>query len=137
MKLRKFLVAKAIIELAFVAALMVGAQYRIFHSSFRGEAELKDNRIIGWMVDDTALSRRGEVQLFVDGRFAAQAVADKSLSDTFTAKCATNARCGFEFDLPSLPKEKHEARIYAVHASDEDARRTLQLIGRPIEFEIK
>jgi len=40
------------------------------------------------------------------------------------------------FKSPPLPNGEHEAQVYAVHVSGH-ARRTLQLIGKPLRFHIE
>lgn len=137
MKLTNWLIAKSIIEVLFVVALAVVAQYRAFHPYFRGDAEAtKDHRIAGWAVDDLTPTRRVEIQLYIDGKFVAHSIADKPRPDVRDAGRAADEFCGIDFALPELADGTHEARVYAVNSSDADKRKTLQLINHPVVVQI-
>lgn len=92
----------------------------------------------GWVIDEAQPDARVEVQLYIDGRVAASARADRERRDVYEAGRAADERHGFSFDTPAaLRPGEHEARVYAAHESDEGARRTLQLIGRPLSFRVE
>ncbi|GAC1396898.1 MAG: hypothetical protein NVSMB56_11900 [Pyrinomonadaceae bacterium] len=134
-KIANWLIAKSIIEVLFVVALVVVAQYRAFNPYFRGDAEAtKGGRIAGWVVDAASPTHRVEIQLFIDGRFVAQSIADKPRPDVRDTGRAFDQFCGIEFAIPELADGTHEARVYAVHSSDEGNRKTLQLINHPVVF---
>lgn len=134
-KLANLLIAKSIVEVLFVVALVIVAQYRAFHPYFRGDAEESNGHIAGWVVDDATPTRRVEVQLYVDGKFIGQTIADKPRPDVRAAGRAVDEFCGIDFALPELADGTHEASVYAVHSSDDDKRKTLQLINHPVVFQ--
>lgn len=127
---------KAILDLAFVVVFSAVAYRRAFRPRFQGDAELKDGRIRGWAIAEGEASPRVEVQLYIDGQFAGATIADEPRPDLAVSEHLADARCGFEFAAPAaFGSGKHEARVYAVRSGD--ARRTMQLINHPIEFEIR
>jgi hypothetical protein len=135
--LTNFLIAKSIIEALFVGALAVGFYLTAFTPFFRGSLDLADARnVAGWVVNKAQPDARVEVQLYIDGRFAGNRWADLSRPDVKLAGRAEDENHGFAFDTPSLPAGQHEARVYAVHVSGEGQRRTLQLIGKPLIFNV-
>ena|SRR5918911_774643 len=136
-RLTHLLVAKSIIEALFVAAIAVVFYYTAFNPYFRGWSDAADARqIIGWVTNEAAPKESVEVQLYIDGRFVADRLANRSRPDVLAAGRSQTEACGFQFDTPPLAAGEHEARIYAVHASAGGARRTLQLIGLPLRFQI-
>lgn len=137
-RLTHLLIAKSILEALFVAALAVGFHYLAFNPYFRGWVDVADaTRVSGWALNEADHAAHIEVQLYVDGRFAASRVADLARADVLAAGRAMDERHGFSFDTPPLPDGEHEARVYAVHASSGGLRRTLQLIGRPMPFRVE
>ena len=135
-RLAHFLLAKAVLEAVFVAALAVGFYLTAFNPYFRGALDVADTeRVAGWAVNEGA-QERVEVQLYIDGRFVADTLADKSRPDVKAAGRAVDEYCGFEFRGPFvLDAGDHEARAYALHESGGGARRTLQLLGKPSSFQ--
>ena len=130
-------IAKGALDLLFVSALAVGFSYFAFHPHFRGSLDHADARSVrGWVVDRARPERPVEVQLYVDGRFVAAALADRPRPDVHARGYAPDERHGFVFDLGDSLQGggEHEARVYAVHSSDDGERRTLQLVGRPLRF---
>lgn len=121
----------------FVCALAVGAHYAAFNPRFRGWSESAGRGVAGWVIDESSPTKRVEVQIYVDQSFVASRIADLPRPDVVAAGRARDALNGFHFDLPTLPSGEHEARVYAVHESGAGARRTLQLIGRPIRFRVE
>jgi hypothetical protein len=73
------------------------------------------------------------VQLYLDGRFAAQDVALLPRPDVLAAGRSADANCGYRFPLPTLPAGEHEARVYAVHGDGE--LRTLRQLGNSLRFD--
>ena len=130
------LIAKSIFEALFVATLAVIFHYMAFNPYFRGWSEFHGRDIGGWAIDEAAPLKRVEVQLFIDGHFTGQAVADLSRPDVVKAHRAPDEWNGFSFQIPSLASGEHEARVYAMHESGGGKRRTLQQIGRPLRFGI-
>jgi hypothetical protein len=136
-RLTNLLVAKSITEALFVGALAVGFYLTAFTPFFRGTLDNADARhVAGWVVNQADLRSVVEVQLYIDGHFAGDVRADLSRPDVKAAGRAEDEKHGFAFDTPPLPAGQHEARVYAVHMSGEGQRRTLQLIGKPLVFNI-
>jgi hypothetical protein len=136
-RLTHFLIAKSVIETLFVGALAIGFYLTAFNPYFRGTLDYADaRRVAGWVVDQADPRARVEVQLYIDGRFAGNRLADVSRPDVKAAGRAEDDAHGFIFDTPHLPAGQHEARVYAVHTSGEEQRRTLQLVGKPLAFSV-
>ena len=137
-RLTQLLIAKSIIEALFLAAVAVAFYYTTFSPHFRGWSDVADaHRVAGWAVNEAAPHRPVEVQVYINGRFAGNALADRSRPDVLAAGRATTALCGFQLETPPLAAGEHEARVYAVHESAGGARRTLQQIGLPLRFRIR
>jgi hypothetical protein len=112
----------------------VWAEYANFPPHFRGFGELtRRGEVAGWAVDSTRPEARVEVQLYVDGRFAAHGVASLPRPDVVAAGRAEDENCGYAFALPALPAGEHEARVYALNAHGGDPR-TLTQLGNPLHF---
>jgi hypothetical protein len=137
-RLAQLLVGKSVLETLLVATLAVAFYTDAFHPGFRGSLDLANAQSIeGWVVDASRPESRVEVQLYLDGRFAAGGLADEPRPDVLAAGRAADDRHGFRFRVNVTEPGEHEARVYAVHASDGGARRTLQQIGRPLRFRVQ
>lgn len=136
MKLAHALIAKSIAETIFIASLAVAFYFSSFPPVFRGWGEVQPRAISGWVVDRFSPFDRVEVQLFVDGEFITSSKANLSRPDVVTAGWARDEWHGFSFTMISLRPGPHEARVYALHASANRARQSLQLIGDPIPFSV-
>jgi hypothetical protein len=129
------LIGKSILEVLFVGALAVFTFISILPPYFHGWGEVTNTGISGWVVNDAAPWDRVEVQLFVDGRFVATAVANEPRPDVFAAGWAKDLWHGYTFSfssVASLPRGLQEARVYALHNSGGGARKSLQLVGTPL-----
>lgn len=135
-RLIHFLIGKSIIETLVVGALAVFTFITVLPPYFHGWAEITDSGVSGWAVNNASPWERVEVQLFIDGAFVADATANESRPDVSAAGWAKDEWHGYNFSVPSLPAGPHEARIYALHASGNDVRKSLQLLGKPITFEL-
>lgn len=136
-RLLKLLLAKLTLDLLFVAALAVYTHAVAFHPFYSGSLDYADSRSVrGWVVDRAEPALAVEVQLYVDGRFAAAALADAPRPDVFEKGFAEDERHGFVFNLGPVQAGEHEARVYAVHASRGETRRTLQQIGGVLRFTV-
>jgi hypothetical protein len=137
-RLTNFLIAKSIAEALFVGALAVGFYLTAFTPYFRGSLDYADaSHIAGWVVNQAEPGSHVEVQLYIDGRFAGDGTADVLRADVKDAGRAANEFHGFIFETPhALTPGRHEARVYAVHMSGAGLRRTLQLVDKPITFNI-
>lgn len=136
-RLTNYLIVKSIIEILFVGALAIGFYLTAFAPFFRGALDTADARnIAGWAVNQDEPQGHVEVQLYIDGQFAGDRMADIARPDVKAAGRALDERHGFVFDTPPLANGEHEARVYAVHESGQGQRRTLQLIGKPLHFTV-
>lgn len=132
-----YLIAKSIIEALLVGALAVGFYLSAFTPYLRGAVDVADpQHVVGWALNRAAPRTRVEVQLYIDGHYVADAVADRARPDVKAAAQAEDEWHGFSFDTPKLERGEHEAWVYAVHESGGGVRRTLQLIGRPVRFRV-
>src|SRR5262249_50472796 len=137
-KLGQLLIAKSMTEALLVTAVAVGFYLTTTNPYQRGWLDFADARTVsGWAVDDRHLWVRVEVQLYIDNRFITDEMADEFRPDVHKAKRADDDWHGFVFKLPPLPPGEHEARVYGVHVSSDRARRTLQLIGKPLRFRVE
>jgi hypothetical protein len=137
-RLATVVVLKLTLDLLFVGVLAVYMHAVAFHPTFSGTLDFADGRSVrGWAVDRAQPGLTVEVQLYVDGRFAAAGFADEPRPDVSAKGFAPDARHGFAFRLEPPLYGEHEARIYAVYASRGGMRRTLQQIGSPLTFVLK
>ncbi len=133
-KLFRLLIAKGILEILFVGALAVTFFYVSFPPHFHGWGEATSDSIAGWVVNESAPWDRVELQLFIDGKFVANGVANLPRPDVLAAGWSRDQWNGYQFRLPPLSEGVHEARVYAIHPSSAGIRRTLQQVGNPIRF---
>lgn len=136
-RLTNYLIVKSIVDVLFVGALAIGFYLTAFTPYFRGSLDLADARnVAGWVVNRADSGAPVEVQLYIDGKFAANRTADFPRPDVKAAGRAQDELHGFIFETPELSVGEHEARVYAVHESGNGRRRTLQLIGKPLLFKV-
>ena len=136
-KLGHLLIAKSMAEALLITAVSVGFYFVTTNPYLRGVLDNADSQTIaGWAVDDAQPAAHVEVQLYIDGIFVADQTAAESRPDVREARRAEDDRHGFVFKMPPIPPGEHEARVYAAHAGGAGARRTLQLIGKPLRFRI-
>lgn len=118
-----------------VGAYAVWAEYTTFPPHFRGFGEVtRQGEVAGWAVDASRPGARVEVELYVDGRFAAHAAASLPRPDVVAAGRAADANCGYRFTLPPLAAGAHEATVYALHAPGPADLRTLKQLGDALHF---
>ena len=133
-RLLKLIAAKLALDLLFVCALAVYTHAVTYRTGFTGELEHADGLgVSGWVAD---LERPGapvELQLFLNGRFAAAALASEPVS----VDSHTQGRRAFVFRFEQPRYGEYEARVYAVREGRGGARRTLQQIGDPRYFQWK
>ncbi|MBC8029636.1 MAG: hypothetical protein H7Z16_05960 [Pyrinomonadaceae bacterium] len=128
------LVGKSIAETLLVGALAVFTFMTVLPPYFHGWGEVTETSISGWAVNNAAPWDRVEVQLFIDGQFIAQNVANKSRPDVLAAGWSKDEWHGYMFPVSALSTGRHEARVYALHDSGKGTRKSLQLLGKPIPF---
>lgn len=134
MKLAHALIAKSLAETVLVAALGIVFYLSAFPPYFHGWGEASPIGIAGWVVDRSAPWSSVEVQLFIDGKFVASALASQARPDVVNSGWSRDEWHGYSFLVPLLPAGVHEARVYALHASRGGIRQSLQLVGDPIRF---
>lgn len=137
-RLSRALIAKSIIEALFVGGLAVYFAYTNFHPYFRGSVDVADERAVaGWVVNEAAPDERVEVQLYLDGHFVSRLSANAPRADVLAAGRSSDAYHGFVFATPALaPNQTYEARVYAVHVTNDGSRRVLHEIGRTHRFSV-
>jgi hypothetical protein len=135
-RLVQTLIGKSIAETLLVGALAVYAFMTLAPPTFHGWGEVTASGISGWAVNNASAGERVVVQLFVDGVFQATQISNQSRPDVQQAGWSQDEWHGYDFPLASVSPGRHEARIYALHASGSDSRKSLQLLGSPIPFEV-
>ena len=141
-RLVHLLIGKSIVETLVVGVLAVFTFITVLPPYFHGWGQVTEVGISGWAVNNAAPWERVEVQLFVDGKFVSDGIADQSRPDVAAAGWAKDAWHGYEFILTSFPAgdykpQLHKARVYALHDSGGGARKSLQLLGDPIWFSVR
>ena len=136
-KLVNLLLAKSVLETIFVGTLAVVVYIKAFPPTFHGwgEAVVEEKAIYGWVVNNARPDERVEVEVYIDGSYIGRARADGPRPDIVTAGWSKDPFHGYAVWASKLPPGQHEARVYAVHRSDDSRKFTLQLIGDPIQFE--
>ncbi|MEP6718541.1 MAG: hypothetical protein ABJB21_05325 [bacterium] len=130
------LVGKSIAEALLVGALAVFAYLSVLPPHFHGWGELTEGGIAGWAVNNARPWERVGVQFFLDGTFSAIGVANETRPDVVSAGWAKDEWHGYFFPLRSLNVGDHEARVYALHDVGDGKRKTLQLLGESIRFNV-
>ncbi len=124
-------------EALLITAVAVGFYFATTNRHLQGVLDQADNQTVsGWVVDQAKPSEQVEVQLFIDGKFVADAIAAEFRPDVRSAGRAQDDHHGFVFRTPRLAPGEHEARVYALYSSSAGSRQTLQLIGKPFRFRI-
>lgn len=135
-RLARLVAAKLALDLVFVCALAAYTHAVTFGRDFDGLLERADPLgASGWVVD---LERPGapvEVQLFIDGHFAAAAVAEEPPTGGAADDAQGRGRRAFVFRFGQPRRGAHEARVYAVREGRGGSRRTLQQLGQPRGFD--
>jgi hypothetical protein len=135
-RLVHILIGKSIVETLVVGALAVFTFITVLPPFFHGWSEVTKTGISGWAVNNASPWERVEVQLFVDGKFVGDGIADQARPDVSAAGWAKDAWHGYTFAFTSVPRGVHEARIYALHDSGAGMRKSLQLLGKPVLFSV-
>jgi len=133
-RLVHLLIGKSIIETLVVGALAVFTFINVLPPYFHGWGEVTETGISGWAVNNASPWERVEVQLFVDGKFVADAIANQPRPDVLAAGWGRDEWHGYSFRLSPQSLGYHEARVYVLHDSGGGTRKSLQLLGNPIPF---
>src|SRR4030095_4439634 len=104
LKLVHALLGKSIAETILVGSLAIYFFFSAFPPYYKGWGEVTRQGIAGWAVDSSSPYSRVNVQLFIDGKFVANAVANQSRPDVRAAGWATDDWHGFSFPIASLEK---------------------------------
>ena len=133
-RLAQLVAVKLALDLLFVCGLAIYTHAVTYRSGFDGALEHADGQgVSGWVVDLEQQSAPVEVQLFLDGRFAAATLA----SEPAPSDSARRGRRAFVFQFGQPRNGEHEARVYAVRVGRGGMRRMLQQIGEPLRFDWK
>lgn len=119
-KLLRAVIAKSFLEVIVVCVVASLAAFTTFSPQLRGAIDVADaTQVAGWVHDPQSPDKAMEVQLFIDGRFAATKLADEPREDLVRAGVTSRAGHGFKFNLESLnlPAGEHFAQVYAVRAA--------------------
>lgn len=130
------LLGKSIVEALLVGALAVLAFITVLPPFFHGWGEVTETGIAGWAVNNANPWQRVEVQLYIDGKFVGHGVANQSRPDVLAAGWSKDEWHGYSFSLHGLPAGRYQARVYASHDSGGGARKSLQLLGETIVFDV-
>ena len=135
-RLVKLIAAKLALDLLFVCGLAAYTHAVTFGRGFEGELERASGlEVGGWVVDLEQPGAPVELQLFIDGSFAAATLAGAPASDGAPVDSAEHGRRAFVFRFERPRRGRSEARVYAVREGRGGARRTLQQVGDPLHFD--
>jgi hypothetical protein len=130
---------KAVIEFAFIAALVGYGATQTFHPFQRGALDIVGpDRITGWAYDPTDTSNPLRVQLFIDNKLFAEAAANEVRIDLVEAGAAPRPEHGFSFDLKKngIEAGTHYAQVYGVRTSLGATLSLVPLLKQPVRFEV-
>lgn len=119
-KLLRAVIAKSFVEVILVCVVATLAGFTTFSPQLRGAIDVADQtRVAGWVHDPQSPAAALEVQLFIDGKFAASKLADEKREDLVQAGVTAQSNHGFNFALESLnlPGGQHSVQVYAVRAA--------------------
>jgi hypothetical protein len=137
-RLAKLIAAKLALDLLFVCGLAVYTHAVTYRTGFDGQLEHADGLgASGWVIDLEQPGAPVEVQLFLNGRFAAAANATLPVSNNAAVDSAEQGRRAFVFRFEQPLHGEYEARAYAVREGRSGARRTLRQVGAPRSFQWK
>jgi len=129
------LIAKSIIETLFISALVVVYFLDVF-PHFHGWGEATPRAISGWAVNSRNPTEHVEVQLFVDDKFVARTVASQPRPQVVAGGWAKDEWHGFTIPVAAIEAGYHEGRVYAINNSGGGSRKTLQMLGHVLHFQV-
>ncbi len=133
------IIIKTFLEIIFVCAVASLAAYSNFNPQLRGAIDVADQtRVAGWVYDPRSPDEAVEVQLFIDGRFAASQRAGDRRVDLVTAGVAANPEHGFSFAIEPLhlAPGRYTVQVYAVRPSVAQSKMLLPLVEKPLHFQV-
>ncbi len=136
-KLLRAVIAKSFVEVILVCVVASLAAFSTFSPQLRGAIDVADQtRIAGWVHDPWLPDRSLEVQLFIDGKFVANQMADQHREDLVTAGVTTRPNHGFSFELQgfNVTSGKHSAQVYAVREAAGASKILIPIVASPVTF---
>ena len=131
-RLVKLIAAKLALDLLFVCGLAAYTHAVTYRTAFDGRLVHADEfEVSGWVVDLRHPGAPVEVQLFVNGRFKASALASEPASNGEAFDAAGRGRRAFVFRFGQPQYGEYRMRVYAVREGRGGERRALQQIGGP------
>jgi hypothetical protein len=119
-KLLRAVMVKSFLEVILGCVVATLAAFSTFSPQLRGAIDVADQtRVAGWVHDPQSPANALEVQLFIDGKFAATKLADEARNDLVEAGVTSQANHGFNFALEplNLPDGEYSVQVYAVRAA--------------------
>lgn len=135
-KLVNTLIGKSIVEALLVGVVAIVSFLSLFPPTYHGWGEVIPTKksISGWAVNSAQPYQRLKVQLYIDGKYLGEQIAEQSRPDVTKAGWTRDEWHGWTFVLPVVASGTHEARVFVV--TDSTDRLTLQLLGDPLRFEV-
>ena len=130
---------KTILEFTLICIAVSFAAFSNFNPQLRGAVDVADQtRVAGWAYDPQTPEEGIEVQLFIDGQFAAARRADERREDLVQAHAAENPAHGFSFAVAPLhlASGQHAAQVYAVRQGTGRHKMLLPLAKYPLTFQV-
>lgn len=138
-RLLRAIIAKSFLEVVLVCVVASLAGFSTFSPQLRGAIDVADQaRIAGWVNNPHSPDIALEVQLFIDGKFAASSFADLRREDLVSAGVTTRPNHGFSFELGqlNLPNGEHSAQVFAVRDAAGASKILLPVTKTPRTFQI-
>ncbi len=132
-------IVKTILELILICVVVSFAAFSNFNPQLRGAIDAADQtRVAGWAYDPQTPGEFIEVQLFIDGQFAAARRADERREDLVRARATENPAHGFSFTVEPLhlAPGRHTAQVYAVRRATGSNKMLLPLVKDPLTFHV-
>ena len=134
-RLAKLVTVKLALDLLFVCGLAIYTHAVTYRTGFEGELEHADGLgARGWVADLEQTGAHVEVQLFLNGQFAASANASEPAFAEAAGDSSGRERRAFVFRFEQPRYGEYEARVYAVREGRGGTRRTLQQLGGARHF---
>ena len=134
-RLAKLVTVKLALDLLFVCGLAIYTHAVTYRAGFAGELEHADGLgARGWVADLERPGAHVEVQLFLNGQFAASANASEPAFAGAAGDSSGRARRAFVFSFERPRFGEYEARVYAVREGRGGTRRTLRQLGGARHF---